>query len=88
MWGRPIRRASKPHFCHFQRVVLPPFDEAQKRLFARYLTMTAAGVITLHSSRVFAWTCTVLSQTIEIARIAAALRGFVVATAAVSRSLF
>lgn len=87
-WGRP-RRGSKTHFSHLRHAVLPPFDEVRARLFARYLTLTAAGVKTLHSSRVFVRTCTVPPrQTIGIASMVAALMGFVVATAAVSRGVF
>lgn len=88
LWGRPSKRGSKTHFFHSQCAVLPPFDEVQPRLSARYLTLTAARVITLHSSRAFVQTCTISTcQTIEIAGTVAARIRFVVATAAISQSV-
>lgn len=90
MWGGVVpEEAQKTHFSHLHHAVLPPFDEVRARLFARYLTLTAAGVKTLHSKPCV---CADLHgsphQTIGIASMVAALIGFVVATAAVSRGVF
>lgn len=55
---------------HKKRLKNPLFRAStlQPRSFARYLTLTGVVAITLHSSRVFVWTCTVSPpQTFEIA---------------------